>query len=226
MGCKVLRIGEDGRLIGEGAANASGLDLLDTARALREPAWGLAEAGKADPVLGAAIAAADGGDAKPMAAWTRAAGAGHRNLVARILMAQGGAPGADAEAAVVARRPLFDGLLEGLPGDDELRLVAGNVLAYSLVGRASAPTAEELARAVVLAEGLERALKRPEVAKHPLGHAIADTVACVRFRQGEVKAAAAMWQRAITLAGKDAPELYRRRLAAVAGGDAAAPLPR
>jgi len=109
--------------------------------------------------------------------------------------------------------------------DEDGRLAPGG-LAKALVARATAPGAEDLARAVSLAKDLEAALARPDVERHPLAHTIADTLACVRYREGQLPAAAALWQKAMTLAGPKSPEVYRRRLAVAEAGDAAAPLPR
>jgi hypothetical protein len=227
MGAKVLRIGEDGRLVGEGVINARGLDAVDGQRALREPAWGLDAIATADPALGAAITAGKAGDAKPITAWTRSANLAHLGLVAQVLMAQGSIPGTDSEAAVVALRPLFDGMLAGLPAAaDGLTVMMANVLAYSLVARATPPSAEELARAGILGDQLDAAVRRPEVARSPNGHAITDTIACIRFLQGDRTKAAGLWKKAIELAGAQAPELYRKRLAVAQGQDAKIPLPR
>ena len=227
MQATVVRIGEDGRLVEGGAAKVTGLDAIDMRKAMADPAWGLAEAGKADAALGTAIAAARDGDAAPLTAWCKQAGQAHRDLLARMLEALGRvAPGVDAEAMVVAQRALLDGYLFGVPARDDSRIVVGNLLAYSLVARATAPNAEELARAVVLAKDLDAALKRDEVVRSPLGHGIADTIACIRYREGKLPEAVALWQKSIKLAGAQAPDLYRRRLALAEAGDAAAPLPR
>ena len=99
-----------------------------------------------------------------------------------------------------------------------------NHLAYSLVARPTPPTAAELARAGVLADELELALARPEVARGRNGHGITDTVACVRFLQGERARAAGLWRRALALTLPGSGSLYRRRLAAAETADA--PLPR
>jgi len=74
------------------------------------------------------------------------------------------------------------------------------------VTTATAPGAEDLARAVVLAKDLAAALQRPDVERHPLAHTIADTLACVRYREGKLPAAAALWQKAMKLAGAKSPE--------------------
>jgi hypothetical protein len=227
MQATVVRIGDDGRLVAGGAAEVTGLDAINMRKAMSDPAWGMAEAGRADAVLGAALTAARGGDAAPLTAWCKQAAQTHRDLLARLLEGLGrGAPGVDAQAAVVAQRPLFDGYLAGAPARDDGRLIVGNLLAYALVARATAPKPEELAQAVVLAKDLESALKRNEVARSPLGHGIADTIACVRYRQGKLPEAATLWQQSIKLAGAQAPDLYRRRLALAEAGNAAAPLSR
>lgn len=227
MQATVVRIGDDGRLVAGGAAAVTGLDAIDMRKAMADPAWGLAEAGKADAALGAAMTAAHGGDAAPLTAWCKQAAQAHRDLLARLLEGLGRvAPGVDAEAAVVAQRALLDGYLLGVPARDDGRIVVGNLLAYALVARATAPNAEELGRAAVLAKDLEAALKRDEIARSPLGHAIADTIACIRYREGRLPEAAALWRKSLALAGGQAPELYRRRLALAEGGDAAAPLAR
>jgi hypothetical protein len=226
MGAKVLRIGDDGRLVGEGAANAKGLDTLDQRHAMRDPAWGLTAAGQADAALGAAIAAAKAGDAGPLTAWTKQANSAQRNLVGQLLMGQGQGPGQDSDIVVVSLRPLFDGMIAGTPPAEDLRLLLSNTLAYGLVARPTAPTAEELARAVALAEPLEAAVRRPEIIANSLGHCIADTIACIRFRQGDRAKAATWWHQALTWAGAQAPELYRKRLAIAEGADAADILPR
>lgn len=227
MQATVVRIGPDGRLVAGGAAAVTGLDAIDIRKAMSDPAWGLAEAGKADAALGQALAAAAQGDPKPLTAWTKAAPQSHRDLLNRILQQVGRvAPGQDAEAAVVAQRALLDGFLAGLPARDDGRILLANSLAYGLSARAAAPNAEELARAVALAKDLEAALKRPEVAKGPYGHGIADTIACVRYREGKLPAAVALWKKAIALADKADADLYRRRLAVAEAGDAAAALPR
>lgn len=224
---RILRIGDDGRLVGEGAANARGLDTIDFARARREPAWGLTAAAKADPDLGAAIVEARAGKSAPIAAWTRKASQSHRSAFVDILLAQGRGPGsADPnEDAIAALQPVFDGVMAGLPARDDARIVLANQIAYSLAARVKAPTPPELARAVELAELLEKSLLRKEVAASRLGHGIADTIACIRYRQGDRKQAASFWKKAIALAGAEVPELYRRRLAVAEGADAAAPLP-
>jgi hypothetical protein len=223
----VVRIGDDGRLVEGGAAEVTGLDAVNMGEAMADPAWGLAEMGKADAALGAAIAAARGGDAGPLAAWCKQAAHMHRDLLARMLEGLGhGAPGVDAEEAVVAQRTLLEGYLRGVPARNDGRILVGNLLAYALVARAAAPNAEELARAVVLAKELEAALKRNEVERSPLGHAITDTVACIRYREGRLPEAAALWRKSLQLAGAQAPELYRRRLALAEAGDAAVPLSR
>ncbi len=227
MQAAVVRIGDDGRLVEGGAAAVTGLDAIDMQKAMSDATWGLAEAGKADAALGVAITAARGGDAAPLTAWCKQAAQSHRDLLARLLEGLGRvAPGVDAEAAVVAQRSLFDGYLAGVPARDDGRITIGNLLAYALVARAAAPTAEDLARAIDLAKDLEVALKRNEVARSPLGHGIADTIACVRYREGKLPAAARLWQQSIKLAGVQAPDLYRRRLALAEANDAAAPLPR
>lgn len=227
MQATVMRIGDDGRLVAGGAAEVTGLDAIDMRKAMTDPAWGLAEAGKADAALGQALAAAAQGDPKPLTAWTKAAPQPHRDLLNRILQNVGRVvPGQDAEAAVVAQRVLLDGFLAGLPARDDGRILLANSLAYGLSARAAAPNAEELARAVALAKDLEAALKRPEVVKGPHGHGITDTIACVRFRQGQLAEAAALWKKAIALADKTDADLYRRRLAVAEAGDASAALPR
>ena len=227
MQATVVRIDEDGRLVPGGAGAVTGLDGLDRRKAVADPGWGLAEACKADPALGAAVTAARAGDAAPLAAWCKQVPKPHRDLLANLLFALARvAPGGDAGEAIMAERSLYEGYLAGVPAQDDARVLVGNVLANTLVARAAAPNAEDLARAVVLANDLETALKRPEVESHPLGHTIADTVACVRYRQGELHAAAALWRKAIALAGAQPPDMYRRRLAAAEAGDAAAPLPR
>lgn len=224
-GAKILRIGADGRLVGEGVANARGLDAVDGRRAMREPIWGLDAIAKADPVLGAAIAAGKAGDSKPIAAWAHSAPVFHLNLVGQVLLAQNGLP--DGEGAVIALRPLFDGMLDGMPAaNDALRLMMGNSLAYSLVARATPPTPEELAHASILGDHLDQALQRPEVGHGFNGHGIADTVACIRFLQGDRPKAVALWKKAIELAGTEVPDLYRRRLAAAEGPATVTALPR
>jgi hypothetical protein len=227
MQATVVRLGDDGRLVEGGAAEVTGLDAIDMRKAMADPAWGLAEAGKADALLGAAITAARGGDAAPMTAWCKQAAQAHRDLLARLLEGLGrGAPGGDTEAAVVAQRALFDGYLDGALARDDGRIIVGNLLAYALVARPAAPDAKELARAVVLAKSLEAALKRPDVTRGPLGHAIADTIACIRYREGKLPEAVTLWKKSIKLAGEKVPELYRRRLAVAEAGDAEAVLPR
>ena len=227
MGAKVLRIGPDGKLVGEGVANARGLDAIDGQRAMREPAWGLDAVAKADPALGAAIAAGKAGDGKAMSAWTKGAALPHLGLVAQVLMAQGAEPGSDSESAAISLRPLFDGMLAGMPAAaDALNVMLANHLAYALVARATLPTPEELVRAGVLGDALDKAVQRPEVARSPNGHGIADTVACIRFLQGERVKAAALWRKAIELAGQRNVDLYRRRLAAAEGPAIVTELPR
>jgi hypothetical protein len=223
MGATILRIGPDGLLVGKGPGALTGIDAVDAQRARREPGWGLAAIADADAMLKPALAAAKAGNKAPMADWTRQADPGHRQLLADVLMAQ--TADGDGETAIAALRPALDGLLDGLPKQDDLRIIVGNALAYALVARPVEPTAEELARAVALAAQLDKALGRKEIAGSPLGHGIADTVACVRFRQGDRVAAAALWRKAITLAGKrPGTDLYQRRLAAA--GSATAALPR
>lgn len=128
--------------------------------------------------------------------------------------------------ALTMGEPLVEGYLAAVPAQDDARILVGNLLANALVARATAPGAEDLERAVVLAKDLEAALQRPDVERHPLAHTIADTLACIRYREGQLPAAAALWQKAVTLAGAKSPELYRRRLEAAEAGDATAPLPR
>lgn len=225
MGAKVLRIDPDGKLVGEGVANARGLDAVDGQRAMREPVWGLDAVAMADPALGAAITAGKAGDSKPMTAWTKRAAMPHLGLVGQVLMAQGA--GSDSEGATVGLRPLFDGMLAGMPpAAVALNVMMANHLAYALVARATPPTPEELARAGVLGDALDKAVQRPEVARSPNGHGILDTVACIRFLQGERVQAAALWRKAIALADAKNAELYRRRLAAAEGPATAAALPR
>ena len=224
MQATVVRIGEDGRLVPGGDAAAAGLDAIDRRKAVADPGWGLAEAGKVDPVFAAAVTAARAGDAGPLAAWCKRAPKPHRDLLANLLLALGRV--AARGDAVVAERPLVEGYLAAVPAQDDARILVGNLLANALVARATAPNAEDLARAVVLAKDLEAALQRPDVERHPLAHTIADTLACVRYREGQLPAAAALWQKAMKLAGAKSPELYRRRLEAAEAGDATAPLPR
>ena len=225
MGAKVLRIGPDGKLVGEGVTNARGLDAVDGQRALREPAWGLDAVAAADPTLGAAITAGKAGESKPMTAWTKSAALPHLSLVAQVLIAQGA--GTDSESAIVALRPLFDGMLAGMPpAADALNVMLANHLAYALVARDTPATTEELARAGVLGDALDQAVQRPEVARSPNGHGILDTVACIRFVQGDRAKAAALWRQAIALAEAKNAELYRRRLAAAEGPATATALPR
>ena len=233
MGTKVLRIGADGKLVGEGAANAKGLDTIDQRHVLSDPVWGMTAVTQADPVLAAALTAAKAGDAALLTAWAEKAGAPHRALLANLLMEQGqiagGAAGAAADAgdvAVVALRPAFDALIATMENSENERVLLANTLAYGLVARATPPTHEELIRAVALDELVERALGKPEVTATPLGHALADTVACVRFRQGDLAQAATWWRKAIALAGAKPPELYTKRLAMATAGDAKADLPR
>lgn len=193
---------------------------LDVGRALRDPAWGWTAVTAADPAFAAAVAAARAGDTAPLAAWTRAADLDRRDLAAQVAMGQSDLPGADAHAL----HPLFEGLLAGVPADEPLRRALANHLAYSLVARPVPPTPAELARAGELADELEPALARPEVARGRNGHGIADTVACVRFLQGDRARAAGLWRRAIALSGPGMGGLYRRRLAAAESAEA--PLPR
>lgn len=232
MGMRVLRIGDDGRLVGEGAeggeAALTGLDALDPRQTRQDPARGLDAAGAADPELGAALAAAKQGDGALVRAWLAKAVPMHRQIVYDLLLRLPGAKaGADPEEAVVGLRPLYEAFVAGVPASDAMtRVDLENLLAYGLAARGVAPAAEELARAVALADGLEKNRKRPEIAQNPNGHGIVDTIACVRFRQGDLAAAARLWQQAITLAGKQVPELYRQRLAAAQAGKAGATLPR
>jgi len=227
MQATVVRIDEDGRLAPGGDAAAAGLDAIDRRKAVADPGWGLAEAGKVDPVFAAAVTAARAGDAAPLAAWCKRVPKPHRDLFANLLLGLGRvAPGGDAGEAILAERPLVEGYLAAVPAQDDARILVGNLLANALVARATAPNAEDLARAVVLAKDLEVALQRPDVERHPLAHTIADTLACVRYREGKLPAAAALWQKAMTLAGAKSPEPYRRRLEAAEAGDATAPLPR
>lgn len=227
MQATVVRIDEDGRLVPGGDAAVAGLDAIDRRKAVTDPGWGLAEAGKVEPALGAAVTAARAGDAAPLAAWCKQAPKPHRDLLANLLLALGRvAPGGDAGEAILVERPLVEGYLAAVPAQDDARILVGNLLAHALVARATAPGAEDLARAVVLAKDLQAALERPEVERHPLAHTIADTLGCVRYREGQLPAAAVLWQKAITLAGTKPPDLYRRRLEAAEAGDAAAPLPR
>jgi hypothetical protein len=227
MGTTVVRIADDGRLaIAAPDAKAAGLDGLDLSRATREPMWGLAEAGRLDAALGSALSALSAGDPAALQRWTSGAGQWHRTIVAQIALALPARAGADSEAATVAQRPLFDALLAGMPAsDDRMRIELANTLSYGLVARTTAPTAEELARAATLADELDHALKRPEVERSPLGHAVADTIACVRYRQDQRPAAATLWRRAIALTEPKVPDLYRRRLTA-AEADAPVDLPR
>jgi hypothetical protein len=226
-GARILRIGADGRLVGEGAVLARGLDSVSRRRAVRDPVWGLEAVAKADPALGAAIAAARTGDRAPLAAWTRAAAPSHLDLVGQILLAHGAELGEENGAVVLGLRPLFDGMLEGLPPTaGALQVSMANHLAYALVARATPPTAEELARAGVLGDGLELAVQRPEVAHGPNGHGVADTVACLRFLQGDRAKAAALWRTAIQLNGWSGSTLYHRRLAAAEDPAAGPALPR
>ncbi len=224
MQATVVRIGEDGRLVPGDAAAVAGLDAIDWRKAVTDPGWGLAEAGKVDPVFAAAVTAARAGDAAPLTAWCKQVPKQHRDLLANMLLGLGRvAAGGD---AVVAERPLVEGYLAAVPAQDDARILVGNLLANALVARGTAPGTEDLERAVVLAKDLEAALERPDVERHPLAHTIADTLACIRYREGQLPAAAALWQKAMTLAGAKSPELYRRRLEAAEAGDATAPLPR
>jgi hypothetical protein len=229
MGATVLRIGADGRLVGEGAAPLTGLYAIDLAKANQDPAWGLAEAAKADPALGKAIAAARVGDPAAVAAWVKAANPWLRQKFADLLLTQGNPPagGGDAETAALACRPLFEGYLTGAPASDEWqRLMVANLLAYVLAARAVPPTAEELARCGSLAGDLESALARTDIASGIQGANLRDTLACVRFRQGRFQDAATQWQKAIAQAGaSDAAALFKRRLAA-AQAVPPGPLPR
>jgi len=86
-------------------------------------------------------------------------------LLTGLVRSEAAAAGSEAESAtaVVARRALIEGYLLGAPSADG-RIIVGNLLAYSLVARATAPSAEELAQAVVLANELEAALMRNNVA--------------------------------------------------------------
>jgi hypothetical protein len=118
-------------------------------------------------------------------------------------------------------------MLAGLPpAADALQVMMANHLAYALVARATPPTPEELVRAGVLGNELDKAVQRPEVARSPNGHGIVDTVACIRFLQGDRVKAAALWRKAIELAAPRKEELYHRRLAAAEGPATATALPR
>jgi hypothetical protein len=101
MRATVFRLDDDGRLVEGGAAELTGLDAIDLRKAVDDPAWALAEAGKSDAALAAAIASARAGDATALTAWCKEAAQPHRDLLARIfwaLVRKGN--GIDAEAVV------------------------------------------------------------------------------------------------------------------------------
>ncbi|MFM2092242.1 MAG: hypothetical protein RLZZ127_2731, partial [Planctomycetota bacterium] len=133
----------------------------------------------------------------------------------------------DPAPAAYALRHHLAALVAGTPDREAPpRILAARVLAEGLVTRPAAPDRTDLAQAAEVAPLLAGALADPEAAASPQGHLIADTLACIRFRQGRAAEAATLWERAIALAGAGAPPLYQRRLAAARRGDAPGDLPR
>jgi hypothetical protein len=223
-GQKILRIDANGRLLGEGLANAKGLDSVDFARARREPTWGLSAVAKADPVLGAAITAKSSAS---MAAWIRKASKSDQEAITDLLLVQGRILGSKQPNydAIVALQETFDGVITGLPVKDDARIMLSNQLAYALVARTTAPRKSELDHAATLTEILEKAVLRKEVIQSGQADGFLDTIACVRFYQGDRKQAATIWKKILLQTGKDASELYKKRLSVAEGSDSTAILP-
>jgi hypothetical protein len=229
MRAKAVYLDDAGRLAEPTGAGATGLEQLDIAAACREPKTGLEQAGGYEPALGAALTAAAAADPAALTAWTSSAPKWKRDLIGRVVLAISSAPpaGVDSETAVCDRRALYDGMIAGLPADDDLRIVLMNTLAYSLVARAAPPDDGAMRRAAELTEPLAVAITRPEVRGSGLGQGIIDTVACVRFRQGRYDEAAALWRDLLQLQAQGAERaLYQRRLAAAEAKAATGDLPR
>jgi hypothetical protein len=168
-----------------------------------------------DARLPVAMAAVGHGDAAPLMEWCVQAGATRRqflgvNLYRIWSMPQG--------RSLVDQRHLL-AFLDACPQPAEaIWVYLANQVAYNIAGGAHEPTAADLVHAVRLADGLQAAVEDCGTDIHHL----IDTIACVRFRQGDRATAAALWRRAIQAAtdqGDAVPNLYRQRLAAASGGN-------
>jgi hypothetical protein len=228
MPIQVIYLDESGRKVEPAGAAGSGLATLDLAKACRDPVEGLRMAGELDSALKAALEASARNDWQQLTEWTRSAQKWQRDTIGRIVMAIPAMDkGHDPESAVCAQRALFDAIINGLPANDDLGTVLKNLLAYSLVARAQAPTAAELQRADELMPALDTAIARPELRASQTGQAIIDTIACVRFRQARHEEAAALWQELLQSGPKDQDaKLYQQRLSAAQAKAAPGTLPR
>ena len=200
-----------------------GLDAWRRSAHLSNPRAMLLAATARDPDLAVALASADQGRILPLSSWLNRVDALRRqDLGVAVLATVRRDPGL-AESQVHRLRALV-GVPSGLAALDD---ALANLLAYTLVedGRARPP--ELVALTGQLADRLEQT--QGDAGEH----AYWDTIACVRFRQGNHAAAVRAWERALAGVPADqlsSRDLYARRLAAaqanVAGTQPALSLPR
>jgi hypothetical protein len=209
-------------------ASLLAISALATPGTLPEPQAAIRAMVERDPALGEALAGTQRGDTGPLIRWLNRADGRDRQALAVFTLAECGAleaahpPGFTTSDQDLYRLRYRLIALAALSTErTDLDLAIENALAYGLVAGTATPTADGLARAVAILPRLEAA-----VAKLP-DHGLIDTIACVRFRQGEFETARHLWSTALarlaeTGQGGDperravAERLYRLRLEAAA----------
>ena len=197
-----------------------GIEALDQAHADRNPVWAVEEVRRLDPTLATAMDLAERGQSEALVQWIAKAGIRARSVLGRVLTTPIQAP---ADAAAKARRTtLTDGFLAGCPREESAWILVANQVADAIVAGGTPPSPAGLARAADLATHLLAAVDDCQTDVDWL----LDTVACVRFRQGDRPGAIAFWKRAAAAAEvierKQTAALIRKRLAGAERGLAAA----
>lgn len=195
-----------------------------------------------DAELAPALHRADRGDTAPLSTWLVRAHPRERQRLVRAqlaLIAQAGPPGPEGRPLPDDRtawpfRHRLRALAAVTCGDAGRDIDVLNALAYALVAGTGRPAPADVDYAGRLAERLERRMRADPA------HDVWDTIACVRFLQGDWARAKAGWAAAAELLAKEPAgpardllePLYRARLEAAAHNlnppphSAPKPLPR
>lgn len=194
------------------APAAQGIVTIDLAAAIRDPEQGLLQARQADPLLARALEEAHLGRRDALVAWIAMAGIEPRAALGAILRAA--RKSASSPDLVRTRDLLLDDFLAGCPREEESWITVADSVAHAIVVNDAPPDASRLAMASALAGHLASALEDANTDVDRL----LDTIACIRYREGDAAAAIDLWKRAATAANSvdraTAAGLYRHRLTA------------
>lgn len=218
------------------------LQVLSAAALVGAPRAALLQLCAEDGELGVALARADRGDTTLLATWLVRAQPLQRKLLVQAqlgLIELAGPPGPEGrplsdDASIWPFRHRLRALSAVSCGDASLDYQVVNALAYVLTTGQEQPGAADVAFAGKLADRLERRMRADPA------HGGWDTIACVRFRQGDWGRAKTAWASAQELLAKEdagplrtlLEGLYRARFEAAAHNlnppphAAAKPLPR